>query len=332
MEAIHNVASSTYTRTSKRDQLSCPAGRRHWLTRLIVTAIGLLFLVAAVSKAVDMGLFVRQIKAYGIIYDPGVITVIAWALVALEWSLGICLIIFYRPRLALSATATLLFVFLGVTISASLTGSIENCGCFGSWIARSPAHEAVQNIVLICVTLLAWKIYSPVSTKRSNSKSWVVIAAGVVGLALPTISGSYFLNPSPPPAQRTELSMRNLEVQGLDGIDLNTGIYLVFLMSTDCLHCQEVLPEVEFLSESGNAPQTVVLCADNDDQITRFKADFQPLIPIGRIDKDSFWNLLGNAELPRLFLVKDAKVVQVWDGTVPAETDIQAAESSSQTA
>ena len=70
--------------------------------RLIAGVVGVILLAAAVLKSIDMQLFIRQIEDYGIITHPYYLLVVsAWFLIALEFTLGIGLVVFYRPNIRL---------------------------------------------------------------------------------------------------------------------------------------------------------------------------------------------------------------------------------------
>ncbi|MBC8461613.1 MAG: hypothetical protein H8D67_26860, partial [Deltaproteobacteria bacterium] len=100
-------------------------------------------------KATDMGLFIGQVRDYGIISQPIVLTLSAWGLIGIECALGVGLLVFYRPRLMLLLTAMLLLIFVGATSWAWLTGATEDCGCFGHWLKRTPGEAVLGNLILL---------------------------------------------------------------------------------------------------------------------------------------------------------------------------------------
>ena len=103
-------------KTSKSSLFSPPHRLFHGLMLAAAGFLGLIFLLAAVSKAMDMELFIRQIREYGIVSQYPLLVVTAWGVIILECTLGVALILGYHPRLTLPFTVLLLSGFLGLTV------------------------------------------------------------------------------------------------------------------------------------------------------------------------------------------------------------------------
>lgn len=69
--------------------------RYFWVPRLMAGIVGVILLTAALMKATDMEFFIRQMRDYGIIYRRDFLTLSAWGLIALEYTLGAGLLVFY---------------------------------------------------------------------------------------------------------------------------------------------------------------------------------------------------------------------------------------------
>ena len=288
-----------------------------WVARLVAAIVGLIFLSASLMKATDMALFVRQIKAYGIINQDFVALFTAWGLVAAECALGTALLVFHRPRLVLSFTVALLFFFLGITGWASLTGVTDDCGCFGQWMKHTPGQEAVENSILLVAAILSLMALRHSRLRQTRVRTWACYAGCLVGLALPAVFGFPVSGMSRPEKKLLEVGLGPGDIQGLEYVDLNYGTHLVVLMGADCLHCQESVPALNQLAESPEMPQTIALCMNKEADCVMFVEEFQPVFPIGGINQDIFWRLLGDGDLPRLLLVRDGVVQQIWDQTIP---------------
>ncbi len=304
------------------------AEARPWIfsiSRLFAVALGLVLFAAALLKAMDMELFIRQIGQYGIISQRVVVALTAWGLIPLECTLGVGLLVFYRPRLILSLTAILFLVFIGATTFAWLSGTTEHCGCFGAWMKHSPGQAALGNLVLLAATVIAWVGHGRLQMPQTHAKAWTVIGACLIGLVLPLAFGF-----SIPGIKRVEpkslgTGLSDLRIHGLDHIDLRHGTYLIVLMSTDCGHCQEAVPQLNILAEAGDLHGVVALCTSEEPECLRFTEEFQPTFPIGQVAEDVFWRLLAEGDIPRFILVRDQQVLQVWDQVVPNEAVIKAA-------
>lgn len=298
-----------------------------WIARFLAGAVGIVFLTASLMKATDMAVFVRQVKAYGIITQPVFVVLSAWALIALQCALGVGLLVFYRPRLMLSLAAMLWLILLGGTSWAWITGATQDCGCYGSWLKNTPAEATIENMVLLALTITAGMGHAYSERQHTRAKAWAVGIACLMGLVLPIAFGFPISAVVNPQSKALDLEPRNLEIQGLEHIDLSRGDYLVVLIGTECLHCQETLPELDMLAEATDLPPVVALSANDEAERKMFTEKFQPLFPIGQISEEDFWRLLAEGELPRIMLLRNGHVQEVWDRTVPDMEEIKATEN-----
>jgi len=300
------------------------AGARFtWVFRFFAGAMGLLLLTASFLKAMDMGLFIGQIRAYGIISNPIIIIIIAWGLIAVQWALGAGLILFYRPGWILPLT-TLLWIFLmAVTGWAWLTGATQECGCYGAWVRQKPDIATLENLGFFFVTLLIWKFSGAPRTSEGRAKAAIMITAVLIGLVLPLFSGVPDVSKSQDQADDFPFELiKDIQIPGKGPIDFRQGSHILFLMSTDCLHCREALPGVDLLAEARQLPRVIALSMNGDMERERFIKEYTPAYPIGQIKEDLFWRLLGMADLPRFFLLRDGRVLKVWNQEVPEIAEV----------
>lgn len=296
---------------------------RLWGSRVLGGAVGLVLLTAGILKAIDMELFVRQLRDYGIVSDHTVLILIAWALIAVECVLGIGLLVLYRPGIVFSFTALLLLVFLGVTSWAWLAGSTEDCGCFGAWMKRTPRDAVFEDLVLLAATGLAWAGCRNIDTTRSRARGWAVIVAFLAGIVLPVASGLPVPRIQDPGSGSIGIGLDRLRIPGLEHIDLNYGDYLLMLTDTECEHCQEAVPEFNALAEQGDMPYMIALSPNTESERLRFIEELQPAFPVGPVNKDIFWHMLGDGDIPRTLLVRDGEVLETWDKRVPDQQSIR---------
>ncbi|MBW2108383.1 MAG: hypothetical protein JRI36_06955 [Deltaproteobacteria bacterium] len=292
--------------------------RFFWAGRVLMVVVGLVFVAAALVKSSDMELFVRQIRAYGIVVDRPLVVIGAWVLVAMELGLGAALMTGFRPRGMLCATTVLLLFFFGITGWAWFSGTADECGCFGAWFERTPGQAAVEDLVLVAATLLAWACLGDVRGARTSWKKWTVVAATVAGLALPAAFG---LPPVSENARSSvEFSSGNLghfAIEGVDPLALHTGTYLVVIMGTGCEHCRASVPQINALADTPGLPPIIALCMDDEPARTRFVQEFGASFRLGKISEDVFWRLLGDAEMPRTLLTRNGRIERSWDGKIP---------------
>ena len=284
---------------------------------MLAGLVGLVLLTAALSKCADMELFVRQMKAYGVISSRLLLIAAAWGMVVLELALGVALIVAYRIQLVFSTTMLLLLLFLGVTGWAWSTGATDACGCFGAWLERTPGEAAAENLVLLALTALAWAGFRGRHIRQARWKPRAVLAACVVGLALPAAFGFPFSGIRASSSGAVETKLGDFPVEGLGPIDLHVGSFLIVVMDTGCAHCLDVIPEINILAERPDLPPVVGLCANGESERMAFADDFHPLFALGQIEDEVFWRLLGDGDMPRTILVRDGFVKRVWDVDPP---------------
>ena len=298
---------------------------RLWVPRLLAGAVGLILLMAGLVKAMDMDLFIRQMRDYGIISQHVLLALSAWGLIALECALGIGLLIFYRPKITLPFTSLLWVMFLGATSWAWITGATEECGCFGAWVEYSPGQAVLENLILLVASLFAWVLYKEPHRPQSSAKVWCVTIAFLIGIALPLAFGFPLSRISQSPWETIESELSKLQIEGVDKVDLSSGTHLIIIMDTDCEHCKEALPALDALAEAPDLPPLIALSMNNESARRRFVEEFQPAFPLGQIEENAFWRLLGLGDVPRTILLKDKRVQSVWDHHVPDRKLIEAA-------
>lgn len=297
---------------------------RFWIPRLLAVAVGLILLSAALLKATDMELFIRHIRDYGIMSQRVVLALSAWGFIILECGLGVGLLVFYRPRVILPSTAMLLLIFMGASGWALLNDTAKDCGCFGAWLKRTPGEAIFDGFILLSMTVTAFVLNRQSVAPKTRLKAFAVVLACFAGFTLPILSGFPLSRISQSKPEGVEIGLSHFEIQGPNNIDLKHGSYLITLMDTDCLHCQETIDDIDTLAQESGFPVVIALFMNGEEKLKRFKEEFQPMFPVGRIKEDLFWDLLADGDLPRTILIRDRRIQYVWDETIPDRNEIEA--------
>ena len=306
-----------------QQQDSTHRGWRSNVPRLIAGAVGIVLLSAAFMKMTDMDLFIRQMRDYGIISNYLLLSISARGLIALECTLGVGLLLFYRPKLTLLLTSALLLIFAGATGWAWLTDVTKDCGCFGAWVKRTPGEAVIEGLILLALTLIARGIYRPSRKPEVRSKTWAIAVACLAGLILPLVFGFPVTRVNPNQTKAGDTLLSDFQIEGLDRIDLAHGDYLLVLMDTDCSHCRAAVAELNWLAEDPALPEVIALSSNDENHLKTFRKELQVIFPIGHITEKDFWRLLGDGDVPRTFLVRDRVVQEVWDVEIPDEHTVK---------
>jgi thiol-disulfide isomerase/thioredoxin len=245
----------------------------------------------------------------------------AWGMIGLQFTLGVGLLLFYRPKYAFPVATLLWLILLGATSWAWITGATDDCGCYGSWLKSTPREATFENLVLLLLTILAWTGHRRARAVSTSTKRWAVAAACIIGLVMPLVFG---FSISATTQSESGLDIGKLKVLGVEEhVDLKQGDYLLVLMGTDCAHCKELLPEIDMLAEEQDIPRLIALTKDDESKRKRFVDQYMPVFPVGQIGDKEFWRLLGAGKMPRLMLVQDGRVQKIWDQTVPEKDTIK---------
>ncbi|MFA6112103.1 MAG: MauE/DoxX family redox-associated membrane protein [Candidatus Latescibacterota bacterium] len=284
--------------------------------RVSRVAVGLVLIVSGAVKVWEPVLFYWEAVPYtqllGLTNLWREIAILAVALAPFECALGVALAASWRPRWTLPVAAALLVFFLGLTTYAWIDGATEDCGCFGSLVQRSPGEAAVEDAVLVVVLAFGW--WFGRGSVAIRGSRWFVLGVAVLSIGL---TAARFL----PEVERLDKSdllpgvrLTGLEVQGVPH-DLQRGTYLVELMSPRCPHCLDAIPKLNQLTEVPDLPRLVALTsfAQDSEQMVEFRREQETRYPVGSVSRTDFFRLTWKHGYPRLALIRDGVVQQVWE-------------------
>lgn len=301
----------------------CNGGRRLRPASILAGAVGIILITAALIKTMDMRLFVEQMKAYHIISKPILLILGAWILIFTEFILGTALLVSYRPKITITIVASLFLIFIGVNVWAWITQVTEDCGCFGTWLVRTPAEAFIEDLVLLAALVPAWFSCNPLQTKKIGIKKAFVAVAMMVGLILPVVvSGLPDTWIDKPRLNVIETEIEHLQISGINDLTLAHGDYLIVLMLTDCVHCRDAVPFLCDLADQPGFPRLFALSPNDEIERKSFIETYQPSYPIGQIELHAFLRLLGDGDVPRVLFLRDGRLMHIWDEEIPDANDI----------
>jgi uncharacterized membrane protein YphA (DoxX/SURF4 family) len=293
---------------------------RFYLGWGLAALLGLVWLAAGVIKALEPFDFVRQVAGFQLVPGKAMQTALAWGLLVAECALGAALILGYRLRWALVGAGCLTLIFMGALGWVILAGiPVEDCGCFGSQVKRSPKEALLEDSLMLLVTVVSgWLVWKPQATVTAlQPRRWRglgVLLCALFGLLTPLAFGF--------PLGGSDWS--RVKVSGTT-VNVATGERLVALIDTECSHCQESVPQLNAYVGVKDFPLFVALCSNEEWRrkffIQRFGAKFE----LGEISKEDFKRLLADGDTPRIVLLRQGKVLAVWNGTPPSLDDVRRA-------
>jgi len=292
------------------------AAKRHLRTagRVAGRIVGVLLLVTGFSKAFTPQEFGRQIADYDIVTNAILVGLVAYSVILVECAVGAALVVRYRPRLTIALALVLMTGFLVAVGYAWAGNTTEDCGCL-PWVTRTPAEAFVEDVGLLALLVWAWWAQGGAP---APSRSWKTLAIGaavaiaMVIVGIVGVAGLGALGAGGEAGARTFASLRASDLPA----DLAHGDHLVLLMSTECQHCQNAVPELNALYNDSRLPPLVAIASQ--DRVGRglFRQDYGAQYPIGQITEAEVKSLVKGG-FPRLFLVRDGTILAAWESTMP---------------
>jgi hypothetical protein len=304
------------------------------VSRVAGIILGLAMLVAGVFKAIDPWTFIGSLPAYGvpeILHYPIVI-----ALPALEIALGVMLIAGWQLRWAGMVSIALIVVFGAAIAYGWGLGDLEECGCFGPFVQRSPGQALLQDFGLLILAILA--VATPASSMRPLTRqqlgvlgvvavvAFSVSAAGMtrdtstVGSDV-TQSAQLIPGEAPAPAPDPTGSMSRPAPSDLapSELDLENREYLVYMFHPRCPHCNEAGPVIATYANHFSLPSLVGFTFDAvPAEVDEYKAKLAVPFPVYQLPSRAFVQFTGDGAVPQLVYVRKGEIVRVWRGMPPS--------------
>ena len=138
------------------------------------------FIFSGYVKAIDPLGTLYKLKDYAAamalndILPDWALVIVAIALGALEFSLGVFMLFAVRRHMVSKLTLALMSVMTALTVWIYIADPVKDCRCFGDALKLTNGETLLKNIVLIaCATLVAWR---PVDMARfiSRTNQWIV--------------------------------------------------------------------------------------------------------------------------------------------------------------
>jgi len=276
--------------------------------RLLAPAIGLFFVVAAASKALDPVAFAGQIEAYELVSGAALTRAMAWFFIGVETVVGACLLFGVQRRAALLAAAAMLGLFTGVTGWAWARGQQHACGCFGALVERTPAQTFFEDLILLACIGLALR-YRPGSRREPAVwRRWAVVSVAILGIVIPPVIGAY----SPALHEGESLFELGLETYLPSVSDARTIYAFLEPLGTG--------PDYQDLQELAYSGIPVVgLCSAAEEEIEAFRWNAGPAFEVVSVSGPTLRRL--SQDRRGAFLVEHKRVTQIWRGRIPEALD-----------
>ena len=303
--------------------------KKTWAALIGVAVVGLVFLVSAIAKLQNPGLFEISLVKQGIFDSRAIAAWPARLLIAVELAVGAGLLLpWQRQRLFAPLAALMLVAFSGWLAYLTFSGSkIEDCGCFGELLKISPPVALARNLVMLAILGCAWLRLPQSAGWTPPTALFVAATVATLAVAMPksATSGPDGGDPDAPPVKSPIATLGTFS----DGAtDLADGNQLVAFLSLDCEHCMEIAGQLA--GAPVPLPPLHVVYLGSEDQIPNFEGMSGSAFPWLLADPARFFDFIGDAP-PRLYLLRDGVEAAYWDAAgFSIEAIVDAVENSSQ--
>jgi len=291
------------------------------ILHIICIILGAVFLASGLGKVVDTASFGNLIAEYGL----GWLQVSAPIIVLAEIALGLCLILYVKPKIMSLISFAMLVVFTLAFTYGHFKHGVTDCGCFGTLKINQNDNILffyARNMLLIGLSLFVW-FFSGNQEKISETKKIILL-----GTLLPMlfVAGLTYRMP-------------NFQQQNKPHILLNKHIndtplsqfvqtdsdksYLVFFYSYTCPHCWNSIQNLKHFKQS-KVVDSIISFAFVDTELSNEFLEF----------KSEFMDFFGNFEtqeiiadsvvlslipfVPTSFYIRNDTIKAVLTGTLPS--------------
>ena len=295
------------------------------LAHILKVLLGILFIVSAILKIVDMDKFEIYIYSYHF-FSLNFSFLVARAAIIAELVLGIGLASNCFHKLMWWGSVLMLLGYTGLLCYALVLGRTDNCHCFGDYLQFNPWQSIVKNVVLLALFALVYRV------KGWRFKyDWIALAALALGcvIAVFVISPPDNYTPSYDEAHnlQRDLFQEALQNPPLDTVNLRQGKKVVGIFSSGCEFCMMTAQKLSLMQQFYGFPEKDVLYVfmGTEEGVERFYQDSESTHYPYIIYEDVVGLLkINNGMFPILLLMNVGEVLHEYGFRNMKEAEIKA--------
>ena len=215
--------------------------------------LGLVFIVSAVLKLIDMDSFEIYIYSYHF-FSLNASFIVARLAIILELVLGIGLVSHTLHKMYWWGSMAMLGGYTLLLIYALTLGRTDSCHCFGDFLQLDPKQSLIKNAVLMLFFLLIYKMESWKTPFR-----WLILILAVMAssIAVFVISPPDNLTSNADPERNLQVELFDamLDDAPLDSLNLHMGKQVVCFFSTSCDYCQMAAHKLSLMQQFYGFPK-----------------------------------------------------------------------------
>jgi len=273
------------------------------VTSLLQYFYAVVFIVSAITKLIEPGLFEITIINQGIISTREIAAYFARGIIIVELFLGLALLQpYYLKKIILPASMITLIGFTVILAVDIFIGKNDNCGCFGEVIKMSPIEAIVKNILLLVLGIFIF-----LKSEGKTTKFFVPIIVFFVSFI-------FVFSIAPFKSYDDLVFSKYTNFSNEERVDLTSGNKLVAIFFIDCDHCMEVASQIVAYENDNNKVDNlfILFAGEESDSVQSFINATQIDHLHSRISIEDFFELIGSAP-PRFYWLQEGVIKEYWD-------------------
>lgn len=245
------------------------------LAHILKIVLGVVFIVSAILKIVDMDRFEIYVYSYHF-FSLNFSFLVARAAVILELVLGLGLVFNLFHKLMWWGSVLMLLGYSGFLVYALVLGRTDNCHCFGEYLQFNPWQSLIKNIVLLALFALVYRVNSRRFKHDVLALIGMVIACCVAVFVI-SPPDNYTPNYKASQDLNRELFEEALQQSPLDTLNLKEGKKVVALLSSSCEFCVLAARKLSLMQQFYGFPEKDILYVfmGNEESIRDFYQESQ---------------------------------------------------------
>lgn len=287
--------------------------------------LGLVFIVSAVLKLIDMDSFEIYIYSYHF-FSLNASFIVARLAIILELVLGIGLVSHTLHKMYWWGSMAMLGGYTLLLIYALTLGRTDSCHCFGDFLQLDPKQSLIKNAVLMLFFLLIYKMESWKTPFR-----WLILILAVMAssIAVFVISPPDNLTSNADPEQNLQVELFDamLDDAPLDSLNLHMGKQVICFFSTSCDYCQMAAHKLSLMQQFYGFPKENItyLFMGNEEGVASFYEQSESAWYRDMLYPDVARMLKAiNGNFPVIVFLEDGEVVHEYGFRNMNEAEIKA--------
>jgi len=290
---------------------------RQNILRILSTVVGLLLVLSAIGKMINVSVFAGLIVQMGF----PVFKIFAPVIIITEMIFGLMLVLHYHIKRVSSFAFFILVVFTIIYLYGNLKYGIRDCGCFGTLLplTLSPLITIIRNLIIISILIITW-IFYPIDIEiQPDWKKYTIIVFTVITSFVSGVNSEkgffYHLDNFSAHHLENKALNKTFLLKYLDIVSDST--YLIFAMQYNCPHCWNSIENFKAFQKYGFVDKIIAISIKDNKKMKReFVQFFKPEFLIIEMERDKFSQLFD--VVPTYFFIENDTIRNFSESDVPS--------------